>query len=338
MSKTILITGGLGFIGSNFIEVFLDTYPSYKIVNIDKITYAANKKVSPIFQKKKMYHFIQGDICDKELIEKLFKQYEFDGIIHFAAESHVDNSINDPENFIKTNIFGTYVLLESARKHWKKVENKALIPSQNRFHHISTDEVYGSLGKTGYFTEDTAYSPNSPYSASKASSDHLVKSYCNTFGLNGVITNCSNNYGPFQNSEKFIPTVITKAINNQPIPIYGNGKNIRDWIYVKDHCKAISMVFFEGKKGETYNIGGDCEWENVQIAEKICLHLDEVMPKGNGKSYVDQICFVKDRPGHDHRYAIDSSKIKNDLNWSVEHDFNASLHETISWFLQQNDA
>lgn len=323
-NEKILITGGAGFIGSNFIPYFLENNPKIKLVNIDKLTYAGNTENLSEIKDHPRYKFIQGDIRDKNLIESLFRKEKFTGIIHFAAESHVDNSIDSPGIFIETNVMGTFNLLEATRKYQPKI----------RFHHISTDEVYGSLGKTGLFTETTPYAPNSPYSASKASSDFLVRSYHHTYGLDTVITNCSNNYGPKQHDEKLIPVIIRKALAEEEIPIYGDGSNVRDWLYVQDHCKAIEKVFFKGKSGETYNIGGDNEYANIDIANMVCELLDNRKPLLKG-SYKNQIGFVKDRPGHDYRYAIDSTKIKNELNWQPKETFKSGLEKTVNWYLKK---
>ena len=320
----ILVTGGAGFIGSNFIQYFLESNPNVQIVNIDSLTYAGTMENCKEFEAASNYSFIKGDIRDKNFIEDLFKRENFTGVIHFAAESHVDNSIDSPGIFIETNVMGTFNLLEATRKYQLEI----------RFHHISTDEVYGSLGKTGLFTETTPYAPNSPYSASKASSDFLVRSYHHTYGLDTVITNCSNNYGPKQHDEKLIPVIIRKALAGEPIPIYGDGSNVRDWLYVQDHCKAIEKVFFKGKSGETYNIGGDNEYANMDIAKMICELLDnrKLLSKG---SYKNQISFVTDRLGHDYRYAIDSTKIKNELDWKPEETFKSGLEKTVNWYLKK---
>ncbi|GGD16952.1 dTDP-glucose 4,6-dehydratase [Hyunsoonleella pacifica] len=331
---TILITGGAGFIGSNFIKYYLSKYYSVKIVNIDKLTYAGNLNNLDGVETNPRYRFIHGDICDKDLINELFVKYSFKGVIHFAAESHVDNSIDNPNDFIHTNINGTFNLLNAARNHWMKSSNEIKTQHINsRFHHISTDEVYGSLGKKGLFTEETSYAPNSPYSASKASSDFLVRSYFKTYNMNVVTTNCSNNYGPRQHDEKLIPTVIRKALNGENIPIYGDGQNIRDWLYVKDHCFGIDLVFNKGVSGETYNIGGNNEHNNMYIASTICSILDELAPKKT--SYKDQIIFVEDRLGHDFRYAIDESKIKNQLGWKAKENFQTGLKKTINWYIKK---
>lgn len=329
--KTILITGGAGFIGSNFIPFFLHKHPQYKVINLDKLTYAGDLKNLTSIENNERYTFINGDICDHFLIQKLFEEYFISDVLHFAAESHVDNSIDNPENFIKTNIEGTYTLLELAREFWKPALGKA---TAQRFHHVSTDEVYGSLGEEGYFTEETPYAPNSPYSASKAASDHLVRSYHHTYGLNVVTSNCSNNYGPKQHDEKLIPTIIRRALQADPIPIYGDGSNIRDWLYVLDHCRAVDTVFHSAKPGETYLIGGNNELNNLYIANKICSLLDTLRPKSSG-SYSDQITFVQDRPGHDFRYAIDSSKIENELGWQALESFDSGLENTVNWYLKK---
>ena len=336
--KTILVTGGAGFIGSNFILYFMQKYPAYKIINLDLLTYAADLENLSSISRESRYKFIQGDIGNFELIDYIFKEYNIEGVINFAAESHVDNSIKEPSRFIKTNVLGTQVLLDVARKNWMsepfKYKDK-LQKQPPRFHHISTDEVYGTLGKTGFFTEKTPYAPNSPYSASKAASDFLVRSYVKTYGLNCVLTNCSNNYGPHQHDEKLIPTIIRNALSGNPIPIYGDGKNVRDWLFVEDHCRAIDLVFHTGKLGETYNIGGNNEVENIQIARLICNILDEIKPRLDGTSYKEQITFVKDRPGHDFRYAIKSDKIKNELGFTPEVDFKTGLRKTVAWYLDK---
>ncbi len=333
--RTLLVTGGAGFIGSNFIPFYLDKNPSHQIVNLDKLTYAGNLLNLIDVVDDNHYHFFEGDICDKHTVDSLFDKFEIDGVIHFAAESHVDNSIADASNFVKTNIEGTHVLLEAAKRYWMTEANE-LKPGfeQARFHHISTDEVYGSLGAEGFFTEETPYAPNSPYSASKAASDFLVRSYGHTYGLPVVTTNCSNNYGPKQHDEKLIPTIIRHALSGKPIPIYGNGKNIRDWLYVEDHCIGINMVFESGVLGETYIIGGDTEHTNIAVAERICAILDEVFPKEKG-SYNDQITFVKDRLGHDWRYAIDAGKMKSQMGWKPRENFDSGLRKTVAWCLEK---
>lgn len=333
---TILVTGGAGFIGSNFIPYFLETNPEIQVVNLDLLTYAGDLTNLVEVKNNSNYTFIKGDIRDYTFIEELFNTYNFDGVFHFAAESHVDNSITGPKAFIETNVNGTFNLLEVARKKWMDAPFKVKKGySTHRFHHVSTDEVYGSLGATGLFTETTPYAPNSPYSASKASSDFLVRSYFHTYGLNVVTTNCSNNYGPKQHDEKLIPTIIRKALNNEPIPIYGDGKNVRDWLYVLDHCKGIELAYKTGKPGETYNIGGKNERDNLYIVDKICSILDKRNPAPNGSSYKKLISFVKDRPGHDQRYAIDATKLENELGWKADEDFESGILKTVDWYLKK---
>lgn len=335
MNKAILVTGGAGFIGANFVEYFLQANNDVLLVNLDKLTYAGDLANLTEAENNPNYKFVQGDICDRELIEQLFKEYDFRGVIHFAAESHVDNSISGPEAFIQTNVMGTFVLIDVARKHWMDAPNQYKEEYKDcRFHHISTDEVYGTLGKEGLFTEETPYAPNSPYSASKASSDMVVRSYFHTYGMNVVTTNCSNNYGPKQHQEKLIPTIIRKAISGENIPIYGNGENVRDWLYVLDHCKGIELVYKKGVAGETYNIGGRNERNNLYIANKICDLLDEMHPRELGK-YSELITFVKDRPGHDMRYAIDATKIENELGWKADENFETGIVKTIEWYLHK---
>lgn len=334
METTILITGGAGFIGSNFIAHYLKCNKGIKIVNLDKLTYAGNLSNLECVENNKRYKFIKGDICDRDLIEKLFIEHDFKSVVHFAAESHVDNSIETPNEFINTNVIGAFNVLDVAKNHWMEAPFKVKEKHKNsRFHHISTDEVYGTLGETELFTEQTPYAPNSPYSASKASSDFIVRSYFHTFGMNVVTTNCSNNYGPKQHDEKLIPTIIRKALRGEHIPIYGDGKNIRDWLYVKDHCKGVELVFKKGVSGETYNIGGKNERNNLYIANTICEILDDINPKD--KSYKDQITFVKDRPGHDYRYAIDASKIENELGWKAQESFESGIRKTIDWYINK---
>ena len=324
--QSVLITGGAGFIGSNFIPFFLENNPDVGLVlNLDLLTYAGNPENLKELKNNDRYKFIKGDICDASLLDEIFKEYRIGYVIHFAAESHVDNSIENPDHFIKTNIRGTFELLQAALRHWKD-------KPANRFHHISTDEVYGSLGKSGYFTESTPYAPNSPYSASKAAADFLVRSYHHTYGLNTVTSNCSNNFGPKQHDEKLIPTIIRKALAGEEIPIYGDGSNIRDWLYVVDHCRAVDLIFHKGSAGETYLIGGNNEYNNLYIARKICEILDEYLPAPHG-SYADQISFVTDRPGHDYRYAIDASKIESELGWSPEESFDSGLSKTVDWYI-----
>ncbi len=336
-NKTILVTGCAGFIGANFVAYFLDTHENINIVNLDLLTYAGNLENLKEVENHSRYKFIKGDICNRELIEFIFCEYNIRGVIHFAAESHVDNSIKNPGVFVQTNVNGTYTLVDVAKKYWmnKPFEYKKEY-EDCRFHHISTDEVYGTLSDdpTDLFTENTPYSPNSPYSASKASSDMIVRAYVETFGMNCVITNCSNNYGPKQHDEKLIPTIIRNALNGNPIPIYGDGKNIRDWLYVLDHCKGINLVYHNGLKGETYNIGGRNERTNLQIVNRICEILDQEIPKDNS-SYKDLITFVEDRAGHDRRYAIDATKLENELGWKADENFDSGIVKTIEWYLNK---
>ena len=333
--KNILVTGGAGFIGANFVPYFIENNPDYHLVNLDLLTYAGNLDNVKEVENHPRYTFVQGDICDRNFIEELFQKYQFHDVIHFAAESHVDNSISGPEAFIKTNVLGTFNLLDTARKLWMSAPNQYNVGFENsRFHHVSTDEVYGTLGETGLFEETTPYAPNSPYSASKAGSDMIVRSYFHTYGMNVVTTNCSNNYGPKQHDEKLIPTIIRKAIQGENIPIYGDGKNVRDWLYVLDHCKGIELAFKTGKAGETYNIGGRNERNNLYIVDKVCSILDEMKPKASG-SYKDQITFVKDRPGHDLRYAIDATKIETELGWKADENFETGIVKTVRWYLEK---
>jgi dTDP-glucose 4,6-dehydratase len=333
--EAYLVTGGAGFIGSNFIPHFLEVNQNARVVNLDLLTYAGDLSNLQEIENHDRYEFVQGDIRDFELVNDLFTKHRFTGVIHFAAESHVDNSIIGPAAFIETNINGSFNLLEVARNHWMEGPGQ-LIPGceNNRFLHVSTDEVYGSLGDTGLFMETTPYAPNSPYSASKAASDFLVRAYHHTYGMNVVTTNCSNNYGPKQHPEKLIPTIIRKALAGEPIPIYGDGKNIRDWLYVLDHCKGIALAYKKGFSGETYNIGGKNERDNLYIAGKICDLLDEKNPKPDGSSYRDLITFVKDRPGHDRRYAIDATKIEEELGWQADEDFESGIGKTVDWYIQ----
>ena len=334
--KHILVTGGAGFIGSNFIPYFLEKHSDYVVINLDKLTYAGDLSNLKEVEGSPRHKFIKGDICDNALVEKIFKDYDVCGVIHFAAESHVDNSIKGPETFIDTNIKGTFVLVNNAKNHWMEKPFTYKKGYEGcRFHHISTDEVYGTLGDTGLFKETTPYAPNSPYSASKASSDFIVRAYHHTYGLDTTITNCSNNYGPKQHDEKLIPTVIRTAINLKPIPVYGQGLNTRDWLYVLDHCKGIDAVFHKGKDGETYNIGSNNEQKNIAIVTKICEMLDKKTPRKDGASYKDLITFVEDRAGHDWRYAIDSSKLEEELNWKHEEDFESGLIRTIEYYLKK---
>ena len=333
--KNILVTGGAGFIGANFVPYFIENNSDYHLVNLDLLTYAGNLENVSEVENHPRYTFVQGDICDRSFVEDLFQKFLFHDVIHFAAESHVDNSISGPEAFIKTNVLGTFNLLDTARKLWMSAPNQYNVGFENsRFHHVSTDEVYGTLGETGLFEETTPYAPNSPYSASKAGSDMIVRSYFHTYGMNVVTTNCSNNYGPKQHDEKLIPTIIRKAIKGENIPIYGDGKNVRDWLYVLDHCKGIELAFKTGRSGETYNIGGRNERNNLYIVDAVCSILNELQPKSEGK-YQDQITFVKDRPGHDLRYAIDASTIENELGWKADENFESGILKTVRWYLEK---
>ncbi len=326
MQRKILITGGAGFIGSHVVRLFVNRYPDSLIVNADKLTYAGNLENITDIETKQNYRFEKTDIVNKQAVLDLFSKYSFDGVIHLAAESHVDRSITGPDEFVFTNIVGTVNLLNAARLSWKDNSEGRL------FYHISTDEVYGSLGKEGFFTEETAYDPRSPYSASKASSDHMVRAYHHTFGLPVVISNCSNNYGPNQFPEKLIPLAINNIKNNKPIPVYGKGENIRDWLYVEDHAAAIDQIFHKGKVGNTYNIGGNNEWKNIDLIKLLCTIMDNKLSRPAGTSE-KLITYVKDRPGHDMRYAIDSSKLQNELGWSPIPEFSTGLEKTVDWYL-----
>lgn len=349
LKKKFMITGGAGFIGSSLIR-FLIEKTSHQVLNLDKLTYASNIESLKNVSKNSRYQFVQGDICNKEIISKLFTEFKPDIVMHLAAETHVDRSIDGPANFIQTNVIGTLVMLECAREYWSKKKKKNFI-----FHHISTDEVYGSLNETDLFTEQSNYDPSSPYSASKASSDHLVRAWHRTYGLPIVITNCSNNYGPYQFPEKLIPLIILNALDKKPLPVYGNGKNIRDWLYVEDHVRALYRVVTEGKVGEMYNIGGHNEKANIDVVKIICEILDKLVPVSlevnkthkinhdkkkkikSIKSYKELITFVTDRPGHDLRYAIDESKIKKELNWKPEESFKTGIKKTVQWYLNNLD-
>ena len=328
--KNILITGGAGFIGSHVVRRFVNNYPNYKIFNLDALTYAGNLENIADIQNAPNYTFIKGDIVDADFINDLFQKHQFDGVLHLAAESHVDRSITDPLAFVKTNVIGTMNLLNAAKTNWKdNFDGK-------RFYHISTDEVYGSLGATGLFTETTPYDPNSPYSASKASSDHFVRAYGETYGLPYVITNCSNNYGPNHFPEKLIPLFINNIINNKSLPVYGDGKYTRDWLFVEDHAVAIDLVFHQGKNHETYNIGGFNEWQNIDLVKLLCKIMDSKLGRNAGDSE-KLITYVKDRPGHDLRYAIDASKINKELGWKPSVTFEQGLEKTINWFLSNEE-
>lgn len=331
--KNILVTGGAGFIGSNLISFLTEKYPACRIINLDKLTYAADLENLKEASSRSNYVFIQGDICDEKLIPEIFKTYSVDGVFHLAACSHVDNSIKEPREFIKTNIEGTFNLLSSAYLAWHEGPFKVKAGYEGaRFHLVSTDEVYGSL-EIGGFTENSPLRPNSPYSASKASADLLARAYVKTFGLNVTVSNCSNNFGPCQHSEKFIPTVINCALSGKRIPMYGDGGNVRDWLYVKDHCEALDLIFRISASGETYNIGGGTELDNLTLAKRICALLNKLRPSGG--DYSKLISFVSDRPGHDRRYGIDSSKLKKDFGWRVQTSFDVALEQTVKWYLQK---
>ncbi|MCE1201960.1 MAG: dTDP-glucose 4,6-dehydratase [Bacteroidia bacterium] len=324
--KKILITGGAGFIGSHVVRLFVTKYPDYQIYNLDKLTYAGNLANLSDIENLPNYHFIKADIVDGEAMQKLFALHQFDGVIHLAAESHVDRSIANPLEFVMTNVVGTVNLLNAAKFHWKdNFDGK-------RFYHVSTDEVYGSLGETGYFTEETPYDPHSPYSASKASSDHFVRAYHDTYGLPVVLSNCSNNYGPNQFPEKLIPLFINNIRHNKPLPVYGKGENVRDWLYVVDHARAIDLIFHKGKDGETYNIGGHNEWKNIDLIKVICRIMDEKLGRAPGTSE-QLITYVKDRAGHDLRYAIDAGKLQHELGWVPSLQFEEGIRLTIEWYL-----
>lgn len=329
MKQTILITGGAGFIGSCLVKLMVKNHPETNIINLDALTYAGNLENLKEIENAPNYKFIKGDINDRPFIDELFKVHQFDGVIHLAAESHVDRSITDPLSFIMTNIVGTVNLLNAARHNWESFEGK-------RFYHVSTDEVYGTLGATGLFTEETSYDPRSPYSASKASSDHLVRAYHHTYGLPIVISNCSNNYGPFQFPEKLLPLFIFNIKNNKPLPVYGDGKYTRDWLWVDDHARAIDLIYREGKDGETYNIGGHNEWMNIDLVHLLCDTMDGLLGRDNGTSR-NLITFVKDRPGHDKRYAIDASKLQNELGWVPSLQMEEGLKKTAEWYLSNSE-
>lgn len=327
--KKILVTGGAGFIGSHVIRLFVQKYSDYQMVNLDALTYAGNLENLKDVETASNYSFVKGDITDEQFIDQLFEKQSFDAVIHLAAESHVDRSIMDPLSFVKTNVLGTAVLLNAARKHWKDAASKL-------FYHVSTDEVYGSLGESGFFTEKTPYDPHSPYSASKASSDHLVKAYFDTYGLPVVISNCSNNYGSHQFPEKLLPLMINNIVNSKPLPVYGKGDNVRDWLWVEDHARAIDVIFHKGKLGETYNIGGFNEWKNLDIVHLLCKIMDKKLLRAEGES-AKLITFVKDRAGHDKRYAIDATKLNNELGWKPSLQFEEGLEKTIDWYLANGE-
>ena len=327
--KKILITGGAGFIGSHVIRLFVNKYPEYAIVNLDALTYAGNLENLRDIENAPNYSFVKGDITDEAFISQLFKDQSFDAVIHLAAESHVDRSILDPLSFVKTNVIGTVVLLNAAKQAWTNMEGKL-------FYHVSTDEVYGSLGETGFFTEETPYDPRSPYSASKASSDHLVSAYYHTYGLPMVISNCSNNYGSHQFPEKLLPLMINNIVHSKPLPVYGKGENVRDWLWVNDHARAIDVIFHQGKLGETYNIGGFNEWKNIDIVNLLCSIMDKKLGRADGES-AKLITYVKDRAGHDMRYAIDATKLNKELGWEPSLQFEEGMDKTIDWYLANGE-
>lgn len=330
----ILVTGGAGFIGSALVRHLIE-HTGHEVINVDKLTYAGHLESLERVAGHPRYHFEKEDIANSKAIEAIFQQYQPDAVMHLAAESHVDRSIDGSADFIQTNIVGTHRLLEVSRAYYEELAGQKKV--NFRFLHVSTDEVYGELGETGYFTESTPYDPHSPYSASKAASDHLARAWYHTYGFPVLITNCSNNYGPYQFPEKLIPVVILKALQGESIPVYGEGKNVRDWLYVDDHVKALLKVLQEGKLGETYNIGGHNEKQNIEVVKSICSILDEIQPRGDGQNYSNQIAFVKDRPGHDWRYAIDASKIKEELGWMPEETFETGIRKTVQWYLDNID-
>jgi len=330
--KNILVTGGAGFIGSNFVAHMLDSYEGLRVTTLDALTYAGIKEnLDPVARRHGTRHLLaEGSICDAVMVKQLFAEHQIDTVVHFAAESHVDRSIDGPDAFIQTNIVGTYTLLQAACEAWKD-------RSDVRFHHVSTDEVYGSLGSEGLFTEETAYDPSSPYSASKAASDHLVRAWHRTFGLPVTLSNCSNNYGPYQYPEKLLPVILFKALQHENLPIYGKGENVRDWLYVIDHCRAIDQILRKGELGRTYNVGGCNQWKNIDVVMLLCSLLEEVKPSGLKGGYESLITFVTDRPGHDMRYAIDASRIEKELGWRPEETFETGLRKTISWYLENSE-
>lgn len=330
MNKRILVTGGAGFIGSNLLLYLHESYPDLQLLNIDKLGYASDQSYLQPIRQSHRYTFKKLDIVDRNAVRQIIRSYRPDGVFHLAAESHVDNSIQGPEPFIYSNVVGTFNILEECRQFWRETNNP-----DARFLHVSTDEVFGTLGDEGAFSEETPYAPNSPYSATKAGSDFIVRSYHHTYGMNVVTTNCSNNFGPHQHDEKLIPTVIRTALNKENIPVYGRGENVRDWLYVQDHCEALDLAFRKGKAGETYAVGGDNEWKNINLVKKICDILNEEVGEGPDSDYKNLISFVTDRPGHDFRYAIDSSKIKRELGWRPRSSFDESLRETVRWFIRR---
>lgn len=336
MKRTLLITGGAGFIGSHVVRLFVNKYPDYRIVNLDKLTYAGNLANLRDIEKNPNYEFIKGDICDAKLVQDLFAKYNFDGVIHLAAESHVDRSIANPMEFVVTNVIGTVTLLNAAKNHWLSASSPSGRAGVGPFYHVSTDEVYGSLGESGFFTEDTKYDPHSPYSASKASSDHFVRAYYDTFQLPVIISNCSNNYGSYHFPEKLIPLAINNIKNSKPVPVYGKGENIRDWLFVEDHARAIDVIFHKGRTGHTYNIGGINEWKNIDLIHLLCKIMDQKLGRKEGES-AKLITFVKDRAGHDLRYAIDSSKLQKELGWKPSLQFEEGLAKTVDWYLANEE-
>ncbi|MGX9728683.1 MAG: dTDP-glucose 4,6-dehydratase [Candidatus Electronema sp. VV] len=332
MTKTVLVTGGCGFIGVNFVRLLLSERQDWRVINLDKLTYAGNLQSLADVSGHPNYSFVKGDICDAALLDRLFREHKIDTVAHFAAESHVDRSITGPAEFIQTNVVGTFTLLEAAKKHWSGKSEGC------RFLHVSTDEVFGSLGATGFFTEETAYDPRSPYSASKASSDHLARAYFHTYGLPVLITNCSNNYGPYQFPEKLIPLILNNGLHGKPLPVYGDGGNVRDWLYVQDHCEAIVRVIEQGRLGESYNIGGHNEKTNLHVVQLLCDLLDQkAAPLPSGQPRRSLISFVKDRLGHDRRYAIDASKIAKELGWLPKMTFEQGIEKTVDWYLHNRD-
>lgn len=328
----VLVSGGAGFIGSNLILYLHEEYPEYRILNIDKLSYASDVRYLDSIKNSRRYSFKQLDLVKREVLRDLVRQYKPEAVFHLAAESHVDNSIAGPEPFVMSNVVGTFNLLEECKQLWREDDETW---ARNRFLHVSTDEVYGTLGRKGKFTEETPYAPNSPYSATKAGSDFLIRSYFHTYGMNVVTTNCSNNFGPHQHDEKLIPTVIRSAITHKEIPVYGKGENVRDWLYVYDHCQALDLAFHEGKAGETYIVGGNNEWKNIDLVNLICDILNAEVGEGPGGDYKNLITFVTDRPGHDYRYAIDASKIKEELGWKPKGDFEQKLKETVRWYVER---